>query len=175
MLRRLFRGYSRSLENPRLSLKDPATWDAVLSGYESATGLKISAEKMLGIPAVWQAVTMISGDVAKLPLAPYRRDVDNEALRQIDRQHAAYRLVRRRPNREQSAFRMWQTALVHKLIWNNAYIYLDRDLAGRPRELINLLPDRTAPERIKGELVFVTETTKPDGAPWLRPLRVLYV
>lgn len=172
MFGQLLRGFRRSLENPALSLRDPATWDGVLDGYESDTGIKISAEKMLGIPAVWQAVGMIAGDLAKLPLGVYRRNLerDDDNLRQLDRQHVAHRLVRRRPNAEQSAFRLWQIAYVHKLIWQNAYLYIDRDLSGRPRELIPLLPDRTSPERVNGTLYYVTETTRPDGTPWVRPL-----
>lgn len=167
---RFVRNILRSLENPRLSLRDPSTWDEAIGGYTSDTGIKITPEKMLGIAAVWQSVSMISGDVARLPLVIYRRDESDEDGRQSAKDHPAYRLLRKRPNREQSAFRMWRTALVHNLIWNNAYIYIDRDLRGRPRELINLLPDRTSAERINGNLYFVTETTKPDGSPWLRPL-----
>lgn len=167
LILRSFSGRS-SLENPRMSLKDPSTWDAVCAAYESDTGIKITPQKMLGIAAVWQAVTMISGDVAKLPLGIYKRIDDDR--RELDRAHPAQNLIRRRANAEQSAFRMWRTALVHQLIWNNAYIFIDRDLQGRPRELINLLPDRTGPERHNGELIYVTETTKRDGSPWLRPI-----
>ncbi len=166
LLSRVFR--SNSLENPAMSLQDASTWDRVLAGYESDTGIKITPEKILGIPAVWQAVTMISGDVAKLPLGVYRR-IDDER-RELDRQHPVNRVIRRRANAEQSAFRMWRQALVNLLIWNNAYIYIDRDLLDRPKQLINLLPDRTGPERLQGELFFVTETTREDGSPWLRPL-----
>jgi HK97 family phage portal protein len=154
-------------ENPSFSLNDPDAWDEVLGGsLETDAGISISPRGSLQVSAVWQAVSMISGDVAKLPLDVYQSGDD----RQIDRKHSAWPLVRHRANREKSAFDFWRTIMVHALIWNNGYGYIDRDNSGRPLELFNLLPDRTQAERHNGALVYVTETMRPDGTPWLRAI-----
>lgn len=160
---------SVSLENPRLSLSSSAGWDEILDGgTESDAGVKVNPKTALSLGAVWQPVSMISGDVSKLPLDLYRRK--DETDREIARQHPAFRLVRRRANPETSARRFWRTVMVQALLWNVSYSFIDRKVSGEPLGLYNLLPDRTRPERHKGRLVFVTETQKPDGTPWLRAI-----
>lgn len=171
----LRRSYGRrearaSLENPSVSLNDPDAWNDLFGeGMRTDAGVLVSHRGALKFSPVWQAVSMISGDVAKLPLEVFRR-LDDEKGREVDKAHPAYRLVRRKPNREMHAFKFWRRLMVHGLLWGNGYAYIDRNGRGDPIELFNLLPDRTAPERINGELFYVTETKKPDGSPWLRPL-----
>jgi HK97 family phage portal protein len=59
---------------------------------------------------------------------------------------------------------------VHALIWGNGYAFIDRTGSGDALGLYPLMPDRTKPLRDKGNLYFVTETKRPDGSPWLRPI-----
>jgi HK97 family phage portal protein len=145
-----------SPEDPTFSLQDPDAWDAFFGGADTDAGVKVNHKKALKYSAVWQAVSLISGDVARLPLNVYQY-VGDEGDRKIDSMHAAYRLVRRRANRESSAFRFWRNVMVHALIWNNAYVFIDRDGRDNPLELLHLLPDRTAPERKNRKRFYVTE------------------
>lgn len=157
----------RSLENPNLPLDDPQAWDdAGLLERDTDAGIRVGPESALKYAPVWQAVKMISGDYAKLPLDVYRRL--KPAGREKDRRHAAFRLLRKRANDLQSAFRFKRTLAVHLLIWENGYGFIERDGYGRPIGLYNLLPDRTEARWVGGELWYVTETTHPDGSPWLR-------
>lgn len=159
-----------SIENPSVSLSDPEAWEALYgSGSQSASGVRVTPEKSLSLGAVWQAVSMISGDVARLPLDIYRRTDDG---RETDKRHPVWWLVRHQPNEEQHAFRFWRTLLVHCLLWQNGYAWIEHDHAGRPIGLYPLLPDRTRPARDREtkQLVYVTETTRPDGEPWLRAM-----
>lgn len=158
-----------SLENPRVSLQDPDAWDEIFGGGRvSASGLKVTHDGALDIAAVWQVVSMISGDIAKLPLDVYRYQPDES--RQADLTHPARKIVRRMANEEKSAFQFWRTLMVHALLWNNGYAYIERNGRGDPIGLYNMLPDRTTPERHGGKLYYVTETTREDGSPWLRPV-----
>lgn len=152
-----FLGLSRrsSLENPRVSLFDVEAWQELFGSSSTDSGIAMSHSKALGYGPVWQAVSLISGDVARMPLDVYRR-IDDRA-RERDATHPAYKLVRRRANSEMSAFAFWRRIMVHLLLWNRAYAFIDRNGAGRPLELIPLLPDRTAPVRRKGKLYYVTE------------------
>lgn len=167
----LVTGGSRStpLDNPRLSLTDPSTWDEVLGGSRKTdAGVIVNPDAALGLAAVWQATSMISGDVAKLPLDLFRRN--DESDREIMRSHPAYKPVRRQANSEVSAHRFWRTAMVHALIWGESFAFIDRAVNGKPLQLLNLLPDRTTPIRRRGRLAYITETQRPDGTPWLRTL-----
>lgn len=171
MFAELFSPLRRSSpERQSFNLNDPAAWDAIFGGVASDSGVKVTERKALGLGAVWQCVDMISADVAKLPLNRYVRTGESDEDREVDGGHATQAIVRRRANTENSAFRFWRRLMVHALLWNNGYAFIDRDRAGRPLQLINLLPDRTCPERIGGRMFYVTETTRQDGSPWLRPI-----
>jgi len=145
---------SRSLENPSVSLNDPDSWNEFYGGGLSASGKHVNAKTSLSVASVWQAVTMISGDLARLPLIPYNISGDSDVP---DRKHVAYKIVRRKANDERVAFQVWRDFWFQYLIWNRAFLWIDRDGAGRPIGLINLLPDRTAPARVSGRLYYESE------------------
>ena len=146
-----------TIENPSVSLQDPATWDAVFEGSGSRTesGVKVTKRKALMYGPVWQAVNMISGDLAKLPLELYRRRPDlGENAREDDDDHSAAALVRVQANREQSAFDFWRQMYVSRLLYNQAFAYIDQSAPGHALEMFQLLPDRTWTERLKGREIL---------------------
>lgn len=154
-----------SPENPQYSLNDPALWDLMSGGIAADSGIKVSHRSALSLAPVYQAVSVISGDVAKYPLDVYKRLANDD--REVAWSHPAQYLISDQPNDEMSAFEYWRRLMVHGLLWNNAYGYILRSSRfGPPLGIINLLPDRTAPIRTKsGELAYVTEV---DGE--LHPL-----
>lgn len=159
-----------TIENPSVSLSDPASWDEHFGGgMATDAGVQVSHTGALKCSAVWSAVSMIADDVAKLPLDVYRRRQGTNG-RDFDDRHPAWWVVRRKANSEQSAFVFWQTLMVHALIWGNGYAYILRNGRGEVAEMLPLLPDRTAPERINGQLWYTTETTR-GGGPYLKALR----
>lgn len=133
-------------------------WTRLGGRGRAKTGELITRENALLLPAVWQAVSMISADAAKLPLDLYRR-TDAGDGREIQRTHPAQRLVRNQANQEQTAKQFWRQHIGDALVYNNAYAWIDRDpRTQRPRQLLPLLPDRTAPDRLSdGTLVYVSE------------------
>ena len=77
-----------TMENPAVSLQDPAAWDAYFGGgMTSDAGIKVSHEGALKVPTFWGIVSMISGDVAMLPAHVFRRLPEDD--REIDYDHAA--------------------------------------------------------------------------------------
>lgn len=162
-LGRLFLWATRSLENPTTSLSDPDEWavDMLVGGKTAASGVKVSRKKALGHAPVWRAVSLISGDVAKLPIHVYRRDGEGKTP---DTKHPASRLLRFAPNDEMTAFTFWQTLTAHLLLDGNAYAYIVRNGAGDPEELWPLLPDQTYPVRENGTLWYVTRIDRGGGA-----------
>lgn len=107
------------------------------------------------VAAIWQGVTMMSGDVAKIPLEIYRRLDGSD--REVDSSHASYEAVRYQANPDQSAYEFRRQMMVHVLIWGNAYAYLERDGAGNVVGMYPLLPDRTTCRKIDGRLVYQSE------------------
>jgi hypothetical protein len=47
-----------SLNNPAMSLSDPATWDAFTAGSESEAGIVGYGGQSLSLAAVWQAASI---------------------------------------------------------------------------------------------------------------------
>lgn len=128
-----------SAEDPTTDLTQVmAMWGATA---DTVSGEHINPHRALGIAAVWQAITIISGDIAKLPVHLYRRDEENG--RQRLRSHPAAKLVRKRPNPLMNVFKFWQRVMTYRLLYNNAYIWIQRDRMGNAINLWPLLPDRT--------------------------------
>jgi HK97 family phage portal protein len=159
------RPQQRSMENPNLPLNDPAVWEEVFgTSFKAETGENITPEKAMMYAPLWHAVTMISGDVARMPLRIYRRRPDlGEDARERDRGHPLSRVLGVAANEETESVKFWGRFMAHALLWGNAYAYIVRDGSGRPSELINLLPDRTQAERVSGRLLYVTELADDDG------------
>lgn len=155
-------------ENPSFNLNDPAAWDAFDAGPPSASGVQVTHDSAMQLAAVWQAVSMMSGDVGKLPLECYRIGADG--LKTPDETHPSYSLVRWDANDETPSFQFWRTMMVNALIWGNAYAYIDRNGRGDPIGMYTMLPDRTCAVRVEGRLVYETETSHRTGEPWLRRL-----
>lgn len=124
-------------------------------------GVRVSKRAALGVAAFFRGVSVISRYVAKTPLIVYRRIEPQGKERAKD--HPAYKLLRRQPNPQMTAFTVKQTAMAHVLVHGNAYLFVRRDRAGRPLELWPLLPDRTWPIRVNGQLWYTTHLTKFAG------------
>ncbi|GEM_PF-1049052 len=148
------------MENPAWSLSDPDAWRTHFdAGRTAQTGESVSVESALTLSPVWAAIKMISGDCSKLPLKIYRYRRDGDG-KDVDRRHPVWPLINRdgKANEEASALQLWRRFYASALLWENGYIWIDRDDLGRVNGLYNLPPDRTAPLRVKGRLWYVTET-----------------
>lgn len=151
LIARLFE--RRSIENPAVSLDDPAAWD-LLGAEKTSTGVRVSRRTTLGYSPFWRGVNLISRDVAKLPLFVYKRVGDGK---ERDANHPAYAVLRNKPNAEMTSFIFRQVLQSHALIEGNGYAFIDRDGAGNPMELIPLDPTATYPVRENGRLWYVTQ------------------
>ena len=149
----------RAIENPNIPLGSPEVFNEIFNGNVSGGGIAVSPERALSIAPVFQAINLISGDVAKLPLNIYKRTPEQgDKGRVIDENHPGQRLLKYRPNAEMSAFKFWRRMMTHALLWSNAYALIERDETGNPISLLPLLPDRTSPHRTKaGVLFYVSE------------------
>jgi len=146
-----------SIENPNVPLDD---WYEGFDngGYNSEAGQKVTHQTMLRIPAFWMGVDLLSADVAKIPLEVYK---GTKRTNDVDKRHPANNVVCWQANPDQSAFEFWRQMMINRLIWNNAYAYIERNGAGQVTGLYPLLPDRTRCNKINdGRLVYRSEVDR---------------
>lgn len=147
-----------SIESPSVSLNDPAIFD-LLGSTPTDAGVPVNEQVAMMLPAFWQAVNLISADVAKIPLNLWRytdQGTDIE-FREIDRSSPAFRVVRWQANEEQTAYDFWEMMLGHALVWRNAYAYIKRDGSRNVTGMYPLLPDRTYREKLNGVWYYRSE------------------
>ena len=118
----------------------------------STSGNRVSPYTSLGISAVWQAVTLISGDIAKLPLNLFEIKDEDQSPEKVHT-HPGWKLVGRRPNQlvEFNVFQFWRRVMVFFLLYNRTWIWIQRDRLGRPVGLWPLLPSQTWSQRVYGD------------------------
>lgn len=147
---------ARSLENPRKPLSELSDNDleAMGGGSRSSSGVRVSYSTALTHSPVWRGINLLSRDVAKLPLLVFQRE--GEGKRRAP-EHRSYQLLRRKPNREMTAFVFKQTLVAHALLEGNGLAYIFRRGDGTPEELIPLVPGKSYPVRESGQLWYVTE------------------
>ncbi len=114
-------------------------------GKASSAGISVDEVKALTFSAVWAAVSLISDDIASLPLMLYKK-LPNGGKDRFE-SHPLYRLLHDTPNPEMSTMQWRRTMQAHALLWGNGYSEIERDGANRPVAFWPLTPDRVTPFR----------------------------
>lgn len=156
----------RSIENPKFPLSQAA--DEWFGGLTSSAGVRVNSETALTYSPVWRGVWIISNAVGKLPQYVYQRDDDGEGKHYATK-HPAYRLLRRKPNEEMTAFVFRRSVQGIALLEGNGYAFIERRGDGRPNQLIPLLPGTCNPVRSAGALWYLVHA--PSGEPRKIPAR----
>ena len=124
-------GEKRNLENPTYSVSDSSNW---MGATLKTSSLDVSEKTALGVPAIYQAVNLISSTIANLPLHLYKTDKDKQPVKAIN--DPLYRIVHDRANDVHT-----KSAFIKHLVW--------RALAGtRGRGIALIL--RNAAGRVAG-------------------------
>tara|TARA_R110000824_G_scaffold53003_3_gene147012 strand:+ start:431 stop:2023 length:1593 start_codon:yes stop_codon:yes gene_type:complete len=123
-------------------LSNPAEWFVnAITSVKSDSGIRVTGTNALSMPAVFYAVSKISGHVAQLPLCVHKRLGEGGIEKAIS--HPAYRLMKTRPNKYMTAAQFKETLMVHALIWGNAKAAIVRDKLGMPIELLIIDPTQS--------------------------------
>lgn len=157
----------RSLENPANQITGESfrEVDSVAMVGEP----KVSPNTIIGYAPFFQAVSMISGDVAKLPLSIIKKD---KKKRTVLDSHPVQKLLNRHgmSNVEVSSYKFLRRFVACGLMWGNSYAYIDRTPTGKVLGFYQLLPDRTCMGRVGGKLVCITEVSTPTGGATLETI-----
>jgi HK97 family phage portal protein len=118
----------------------------------------VTVEKAIEVSGVIAIISLISQDLASLPLILYGRRGANR-FRAYDNPN--YTLLHDSPNPEHTAVTFREYISGHVIAWGNFFAQIIFDRAGIARELWPLRPDRMTVQRIDGEKVFLYIT--PEG------------
>lgn len=147
----------RSMGNPNAPITG-AELLSITGGDPTKGGPPVNEITALRNVAVFACLRILSETPASLPLIVYKRLPDGGKERA--RNHPAYNVLHDMANPEMTAMSLRETIQGHAVSWGNGYAYILRE-NGFVKELWPLLPDKTRPERVKGELVY--RVTLPTG------------
>lgn len=144
-----------------LSITDPKAWDTSLwrlAGSLSSSGEYVSEQSALTYSAVWNAVVLISGTIAALPLQLMQSNGDRRSPR---RDRTIYKLLHDAPNRYMTAMAYRQLSMAHILTWGNHYSEIVKTPGGDVEELWPLPPHRVTVVDVDRKPAY--RVSMPDG------------
>jgi len=139
-----------SLENPQIPLSDPNAWAALFGAWQSATGIEVTPDRALGVPAVWCAVNFIAGTFASLPAIVYRKSEGGRARADADPIHS---LLHDWVNDDFLTSFAWRKySMVNTLLGGRSFTFIERNKPGtKVLNLWPLEPHKVTVERIDGK------------------------
>lgn len=155
-----------------LQAQGPLTDDRIveyLTGPPSAAGVRVNAERVLGIPAAYACVRLLAESVASLPLCVFERLEPRGRRRAVE--HPVYSLLHHEPNPFMSAFQLREVWMTHLLLWGNAFAEVALGGRGEPVALYPLRPDRMDRPVLSQAGTLLYPYILPDGGQVLLPQR----
>lgn len=158
-------GWSGGLFKSVRKARDPGDdfWYTGLS-ESTATGIRVGQITALQASTCAACVSILSEDVAKLPVHVYRARSDGG--KEIVKDHPVERLLQK-PNIDQDRFEFIETMQLAHLLRGNAYAPILRDGRGRPTGLIPVNPDNVALWESPGGELFYKVTRIGYRERWL--------
>lgn len=124
------------IEKKSVSLTDISALE-IFGSVPTASGVSVNASTALRVPAVLQAVRLISETVGSLPCKLYS---DSDGDKEAAKDHAGYKLVHDRANEWTSAGQLRADLTADALLHGAGYAVVDRASDGRPIFLRRLAP-----------------------------------
>lgn len=126
------------VERKAYSLSEPGIAE-IFGVRPTFSGLNVSGNSALYVPAVLQAVRLISENIGTLPCKVYRKTAGGKETAE---DHSAYRLVHRRANEWTGAGELRTVLTADALMLGNGFAKVVRFEDGRPFELHRLKPGK---------------------------------
>lgn len=126
-------------------------WQELMGQASAKSGINVNWKTVLQYSTAQACIGIISGDIAQLPFATYR-SLPNGGSEQAT-EHSIYKLIKTKPNSEQTAFEMREQIGMHLVLTNNAYCYINR-VRGKIVELLPFEPHLVTPLRKNGETIY---------------------
>lgn len=136
---RLWRGVksrTEETEQKSIPLSDPDIREMFGGNPHNVT--QVTGTSALEIPAVLQAIRLISETIGSLPVKLYREHAN---VKEVAKAHTAHKIVHKRANEWTGAGTIRTQLTSDALIYGNGFARVVRYADGRPFELIRLRPD----------------------------------
>ncbi|MDE4557578.1 phage portal protein [Sinorhizobium meliloti SM11] len=159
------------VEQKAYSLTDPAAFE-LFGVRPTYAGVNVGGMSALYVPAVLQAVRLISEMIGSLPCKVYRETAD---AKETAKDHSAYRIVHKRANEWTGAGELRTVLTADALIHGNGFARVVRFEDGRPFELHRLKPGKVTilEDNVTGAPVYrVAEETGTRDYPHTEILHV---
>ena len=150
---------SSGTETKSVTLTDPYAAE-IFGIIPTASGANITPATAMRVPAVLQAVRLISETVGSLPCKTYRRTAEGK---EAASDHASYRITHRRANEWTSAAEFRTALTIDALLHGHGFAKVARYPDGRPFELHRVDPSLvTIKQASTGEPVYVVREGNRD-------------
>ena len=116
------------------------------TGYQTASGLRVSPESAMRVATVYACVRVIAETIASLPLIIYRTLPDGGKERAET--HPLYPLLHDKPNIWQTSYEFWELMTAHLELRGNAFARIVPGASGAVDQLVPLHPDRVSVYRL---------------------------
>jgi HK97 family phage portal protein len=132
-------------------------WLQLLGQAATKSGILIDWKTALQYSTAQACVRLIAEDIAQLPFATYRKN--GQESEEIPA-HPTHKLLKTKPNEDQTAFEMREQIGLHLVLTNNAYVHKNI-VRGQVVELTPYAPHLVEPKRKNGETRY--RLTLEDG------------
>lgn len=128
-----------SLEDPRVPLASADAFSILFGeGFASASGVEVTTDKAMGVPAFWAGVNFIGNTMASLPLQLFRTSGEDSDLLKSD---PLYGLLHDVVNEDRLTSYKWRKLMMTSaLTEGRGLTYIERNRAMRPANLWPLDP-----------------------------------
>lgn len=131
----------RGTERRGITVVPREVWRSIL-GAGTASGVSVTPDLAMKVTTVYACVGHLADSIAMLPLVLYQEGERNSS--EPAKRHPLYKIVKRRPNRWQTAFEWRRMMAGHLLLRGNGYSRIVSQTRGVD-ELIPMHPDRVTP------------------------------
>lgn len=104
-------------------------------GRVSSSGKTVTWQNALEVNTILACARVLMNGVSQVPWRVYREDGGSK---KPATDHPLYGLLNRRPNKWQTSFDFRQTLMLHLVMTNNAFVFINR--VGTARRIVELLP-----------------------------------
>lgn len=144
-------------------------WAQLIGQAASKSGISVSKDTVLQYSTAQACIRIIAEDIAQLPFAVYRTLPDIGSEQATD--HPVNKLLKTKPNADQTAFEMREQLGMHLVLTNNAYCWKNI-VRGSVQELLPFEPHLVRPIRKNNETTY--ELTLEGGYKAIVPKREIW-
>lgn len=148
-----------NIENPGVPISSANIMDYLGWNTSSSSGINVTEETALTVPAVWAAVNFISSTIAALPVSVYRKT--SGGRERVSDSDTVQTLLSKSPNPQWTSYRWRKYSMSRTLLGGRQYSYIERTNRGRIAAIWPMRPSHTVV--IKQGVEFVYEVREADG------------